>query len=154
VRPSSCERAKKGRYRDMVTAFAGSPKMIQQTFAWETGDCNGTESIALRTPSCRTATDSGAESQDRSIRRQDASAVSRSSPQPPRTRRGSERSQPARAAVPPRITIPSISATTSVRRGRCEHVGGVMASVLARYGLGVEDLLQAIEELRETKRAK
>jgi hypothetical protein len=29
-----------------------------------------------------------------------------------------------------------------------------MASVLARYGLGVEDLLQAIEELRETKRAK
>lgn len=32
------------------------------------------------------------------------------------------------------------------RRGRCEHVGGVMAVVLGKYGLGIDDLLRAIEE--------
>ena len=35
---------------------------------------------------------------------------------------------------------------TSLRRGRCEHVGGVMAVVLSKYGLGIDDLLRAIEE--------
>jgi len=33
-----------------------------------------------------------------------------------------------------------------VRRGRCEHVGSVMATVLSKYGLGIDDLLRAIEE--------
>jgi hypothetical protein len=35
---------------------------------------------------------------------------------------------------------------TALRRGRCEHVGGVMAVVLSKYGLGIDDLLRAIEE--------
>ena len=34
------------------------------------------------------------------------------------------------------------------RRNRCEHVGGVMATVLSKYGLGVDDLLHAIDNLR------
>lgn len=33
-----------------------------------------------------------------------------------------------------------------VRRGRCEHVGSVMATVLSKYGLSIDDLLRAIEE--------
>jgi hypothetical protein len=32
-----------------------------------------------------------------------------------------------------------------LRRGRCEHVGSVMAAVLSKYGLGIDDLLRAIE---------
>lgn len=34
----------------------------------------------------------------------------------------------------------------SLRRGRCEHVGSVMGAVLSKYGLGIDDLLRAIEE--------
>ena len=31
------------------------------------------------------------------------------------------------------------------RRGRCEHVGSVMGSVLSKYGLSLDDLLREIE---------
>jgi hypothetical protein len=37
-------------------------------------------------------------------------------------------------------------APKNLRRGRCEHVGGVMGAVLSKYGLGIDDLLQAIQE--------
>jgi hypothetical protein len=66
---------------------------------------------------------------------------------------------PAVAATPVvRTTAPTaISASPSVpsqstpsqaigRRGRCEHVGSVMGAVLSKYGLGIDDLLRAIEE--------
>jgi hypothetical protein len=38
------------------------------------------------------------------------------------------------------------AAPKNLRRGRCEHVGGVMGAVLSKYGLGIDDLLRAIEE--------
>lgn len=38
------------------------------------------------------------------------------------------------------------AAAGQVRRGRCEHVGSVMATVLGKYGLSIDDLLRAIEE--------
>jgi len=50
---------------------------------------------------------------------------------------------PREAVVRSSSTTPS---PTQARRGRCEHVGGVMAVVLGKYGLGIDDLLRAIEE--------
>lgn len=38
------------------------------------------------------------------------------------------------------------AAPRNLRRGQCEHVGGVMGVVLSKYGLGIDDLLRAIEE--------
>jgi hypothetical protein len=47
-------------------------------------------------------------------------------------------------------TVPVVPAQKStepaIRRGRCEHVGSVMAVVLGKYGLSIDDLLRAIEE--------
>ncbi len=46
------------------------------------------------------------------------------------------------------ITVPTFTKTTSVRRGRCEHVGGILASVLERYGIGIDELLAEIDGLK------
>jgi hypothetical protein len=47
-----------------------------------------------------------------------------------------------------RTTMASSKPNQPARRGKCEHVGSVMGTVLAKYGLGVDDLLRAIEEQR------
>ena len=44
------------------------------------------------------------------------------------------------------VTIPKYSETTSVRRGRCEHIGGILASVLEKYGIGLDQLIAEIEK--------
>ena len=44
------------------------------------------------------------------------------------------------------LTVPTFSKSTSARRGRCEHVGGILASVLERYGIGVDQLIAEIEK--------
>jgi hypothetical protein len=49
-------------------------------------------------------------------------------------------------APAPTAPASSAPAATTARRGRCEHVGGVMGAVLSKYGLGIDDLLRAIEE--------
>ena len=52
-----------------------------------------------------------------------------------------------RTSRPP-VTVPSISSSTSFRRGRCEHVGGLLATVLERYGIGIDQLLAEIDGLK------
>jgi hypothetical protein len=47
-----------------------------------------------------------------------------------------------------RTTMAGSKPHQTSRRGKCEHVGSVMGTVLAKYGLGVDDLLRAIEEQR------
>jgi len=47
-----------------------------------------------------------------------------------------------------RTTMAGSKPHQTARRGKCEHVGSVMGTVLAKYGLGVDDLLRAIEEQR------
>jgi|GEM_PF-922931 len=47
-----------------------------------------------------------------------------------------------------RTTMTGSKPHQTARRGKCEHVGSVMGTVLAKYGLGVDDLLRAIEEQR------
>lgn len=43
------------------------------------------------------------------------------------------------------ITVPTYATSTSARRGRCEHVGGILASVLERYGIGIDQLIAEID---------
>ncbi|MFN7731152.1 MAG: hypothetical protein ACK5OB_04570 [Pirellula sp.] len=99
-------------------------KMVQQTFGWDA--CESVLSVPV-TKAPRTT----------ELREEGATRG------PVRSRR----SQPARTAVAPRVTVPTVSVTSSQRRGRCEHIGGVMASVLGKYGLTLDDLQRAIEEL-------
>ncbi len=46
------------------------------------------------------------------------------------------------------MTIPTYTTSTSARRGRCEHVGGIFASVLERYGIGIDQLIAEIDGLK------
>lgn len=48
----------------------------------------------------------------------------------------------------PAITLPTYTTSSSVRRGRCEHVGGIFASVLERYGIGIDQLIAEIDGLK------
>ena len=45
----------------------------------------------------------------------------------------------------PAITVSTYTTSTSTRRGRCEHVGGILASVLQRYGIGIDQLIAEID---------
>ncbi len=49
-------------------------------------------------------------------------------------------------SLPP--TAQTFSTSRSARRGRCEHVGGILASVLERYGIGIDDLVAEIDALK------
>ena len=55
-------------------------------------------------------------------------------------------SRPQRTNQP--LTVPTYSTSTSARRGRCEHVGGILASVLERYGIGIDQLIAEIDGLK------
>ena len=46
------------------------------------------------------------------------------------------------------LTVPTYSTTSSTRRGRCEHVGGILATVLERYGIGIDELIAEIDGLK------
>jgi len=59
------------------------------------------------------------------------------------------------AAVTPRsernakpMTVPTYTTSTSTRRGRCEHVGGILTTVLERYGIGIDELIAEIDGLK------
>jgi len=57
------------------------------------------------------------------------------------------RSKACAPSVPaPTVATPATASQATARRGRCEHVGSVMGAVLSKYGLGIDDLLRAIEE--------
>lgn len=57
------------------------------------------------------------------------------------------RSKACAPSVPaPTVATPATATQATARRGRCEHVGSVMGAVLSKYGLGIDDLLRAIEE--------
>ena len=51
--------------------------------------------------------------------------------------------QPLRSS--PAISVSTYTTSTSTRRGRCEHVGGILASVLERYGIGIDQLIAEID---------
>ncbi len=54
--------------------------------------------------------------------------------------------RPQRNSQP--LTVPTFSTSTSARRGRCEHVGGILATVLERYGIGIDQLIAEIDGLK------
>ncbi len=45
-------------------------------------------------------------------------------------------------------SAPVVVKSSSVRRGRCEHVGGILASVLERYGIGIDELVAEIDGMK------
>ena len=65
------------------------------------------------------------------------------------TNSGESGTQTVRRVVRPStrkpVTVPSIRQSSSVRRGRCEHVGGILASVLEKYGIGIDQLIAEID---------
>jgi hypothetical protein len=50
-------------------------------------------------------------------------------------------------------SIPSPTAI-SRRTGRCEQVGGLMETVLSRYGISAEEFRRAVDELRASRAAR
>ncbi len=49
------------------------------------------------------------------------------------------------------VNVTTVSQSTSQRRGRCEHIGGVMSNVLGKYGISLDDLLGEIEAQRAAR---
>ena len=45
----------------------------------------------------------------------------------------------------PAVTVPTFRTNSSFRRGRCEHVSGMLATVLERYGIGMDQLIAEID---------
>jgi hypothetical protein len=61
---------------------------------------------------------------------------------PPKAETATTRVRPSHRAP---VTVASVHSTSSTRRGRCEHVGGILASVLEKYGLTIDQLLSEID---------
>ena len=55
------------------------------------------------------------------------------------------RNSTIRPSSRPAITVPTFRTNSSARRGRCEHVGGMLATVLERYGIGLYQLIAEID---------
>lgn len=43
------------------------------------------------------------------------------------------------------VSAPQYGSSSSARRGRCEHVGSILASVLEKYGIGIDQLIAEID---------
>jgi len=54
-------------------------------------------------------------------------------------------SSTVRPSSRPAAAIPTFRTNSSVRRGRCEHVGGIFAAVLERYGIGLDQFIAEID---------
>jgi len=55
------------------------------------------------------------------------------------------RNSTIRPSSRPAVTVPTFRSNSSARRGRCEHVGGMLATVLERYGIGLDQLIAEID---------
>ncbi len=105
-----------------------SPGFVQQSFPWmeSQADSQGVAAISVLDRSSperhETSSESAVRNEARSVRGVSSSA------------RGGTR-------ITPRVTVPRVETTTSNRRGRCEHVGGIMGAVLEKYGISFEQLL-------------
>jgi len=106
----------------MAATLTSTRKMIQHTFDWESlaDDRPVGYEVESSKPAASVAIIEAPSKPAKQTRRNSAASIS--------------------------STIPV--STQSQRRNRCEHVGGAMATVLSKYGLGVDDLLRAIDNLR------
>ena len=109
----------------MATTTSSHPVYVQQSFSWDLSDSSelGTDYSQEydRTNKIYGVETVSVESNTQTVRR-----VVRPSARKP-------------------VTVPSIRQTSSVRRGRCEHVGGILASVLEKYGIGIDELIAEID---------
>lgn len=109
----------------MATTTSSHPIYVQQSFSWDLPDSSdlGTES-SLEYAGANNI--HGVETNSMESNTQTLRRVVRPSSRKP-------------------ITVPSIRQSSSVRRGRCEHVGGILASVLEKYGIGIDELIAEID---------
>lgn len=109
----------------MATTTSSHPVYIQQSFSWDLPDSSdlGTECSQEYdgTTNIHGVETNGMDSITQTIRR-----VIRPTSRKP-------------------VTVPSVRQSSSVRRGRCEHVGGILASVLEKYGIGIDELIAEID---------
>jgi hypothetical protein len=116
----------------MAATLTSKSKMIQQTFDWEsTADRLVGHDLASSEPAASLAVMETTSH---------ATICHPATPPEPTTQR--------RRNSTTLTSSPTSSSKPMQRRNRCEHVGGVMATVLSKYGLGVDDLLHAIDNLR------
>ena len=130
-----------------------TPQYVQQAFNWDLGDAD-TNGVELG------ETCSGSRAGFRRIAEQaetlgefryvnstpfDADSVSGKTPTALADALSSARTQ--RSNRQP-ITVPTYATSTSARRGRCEHVGGILASVLERYGIGIDQLIAELDGMK------
>ena len=110
-----------------------TPQFVQQAFHWDDLETNPVVSKAQAANDAMTANAPSANALSAIALSANAlSAIGHS-----RSTRGS---QP--------LSIQTFSTSTSARRGRCEHVGGILASVLERYGIGLDQLAAEIDGLK------
>ena len=109
----------------MATTTSSHPVYVQQSFSWDLPDSSdlGTESTQGYDEA---NTAQGVEFYSVESNTQTTRRVVRPSTRKP-------------------VTVPSIRQSSSVRRGRCEHVGGILASVLEKYGIGIDELIAEID---------
>ena len=109
----------------MATTISSHPVYVQQSFSWDLPDSSDLETERSqeydRTHNINGVESKGVESNTQTVRR-----VVRPSTRKP-------------------VTVPSVRQSSSVRRGRCEHVGGILASVLEKYGIGIDELIAEID---------
>ena len=109
----------------MATTTSSHPVYVQQSFSWDLSDSSDLGPDCSqeydRTNNIYSVETESVESSTQTVRR-----VVRPSTRKP-------------------VTVPSIRQTSSVRRGRCEHVGGILASVLEKYGIGIDELIAEID---------
>lgn len=136
----------------MTAVTNSSPVFVQQSFTWMDNDSDNPS--VHRTSSSRNGVARGSHGGsallDRSVERErdlesrldamEAELATSDSVQQHSTHLAETSPRNARRNTP-RMTVPRVETTTPQRRGRCEHVGGIMGAVLERYGISVEQFL-------------
>lgn len=125
-------------------ATLASPVYIQQSFDWDS-----TPSASSAYASAYATSDSISSSTVQRSARASQSTTTRSRKSTANTVAtgviAPSKVAPSRAKAKPAVTVPTYEQTSSVRRGRCEHVGGILVSVLSKYGIGIDEFLAELD---------
>lgn len=116
-----------------------TPVYVQQSFMWDEGDSNSAVAVKPITSSVAQHGIGQRGVEQRGVGQRGVEQRSDSTSHVPKSKR-------VRPSKRPAVPIPKFSQTSSVRRGRCEHIGGILASVLEKYGIGIDQLIAEIEK--------
>jgi hypothetical protein len=111
-------------------ATSSSPAFVQQSFVWD-ADTNAATTYVAKELSPAINTNAGTTTLARTAQR---------------------RLAPKKPSQSAPVTVPTFERTDSVRRGRCEHVGGILVTVLSKYGIGIDDFLAELDKDKDAAR--